>query len=71
MPRGGGCGPRSTPSPSATTFDTVAERYDAVRPRFPRGVVDDLVALAGLHAGGRHLGFRLLTETAREWVLPR
>jgi SAM-dependent methyltransferase len=34
-----------------TTFDAAAERYDAVRPRYPRAVVDDLVALAGLSPG--------------------
>ena len=33
------------------TFDTVAERYDAARPRYPRAIVDDLVALAGLRPG--------------------
>lgn len=36
-------------------FDGVAERYDAVRPRYPDAVVDDLVALAGLGPGGRVL----------------
>jgi SAM-dependent methyltransferase len=38
-----------------TTFDSVAERYDAARPRYPHAVVDDLVASAGLHAGSRVL----------------
>jgi SAM-dependent methyltransferase len=37
------------------TFDGVAERYDAVRPRYPRALVDDLVALAGLTTGSRVL----------------
>ena len=38
-----------------TLFDGVAERYDAARPRYPRVVVDDLVALAGLGSGSRVL----------------
>ena len=38
-----------------TLFDGVAERYDAARPRYPRVVVDDLVALAGLESGSRVL----------------
>ena len=38
-----------------TLFDGVAERYDAARPRYPRVVVDDLVALAGLEFGSRVL----------------
>jgi SAM-dependent methyltransferase len=36
-------------------FDRVAEHYDAVRPGYPRAVVDDLVALAGLTPGARVL----------------
>lgn len=35
------------------TFDGVAERYDAVRPRYPSALVDDLVALAGMRPGDR------------------
>jgi SAM-dependent methyltransferase len=37
------------------TFDGVAETYDAARPRYPRAVVDDLVALCGLGPGDRVL----------------
>jgi SAM-dependent methyltransferase len=37
------------------TFDGVAERYDAVRPRYPAALVDDLVARAGLGPGSRVL----------------
>jgi SAM-dependent methyltransferase len=32
-------------------FDRAAEHYDAVRPVYPRAVVDDLVAIAGLTPG--------------------
>lgn len=38
-----------------TTFDAVAERYDAVRPGYPAATVDDLVELAGLRPGDRVL----------------
>ena len=37
------------------TFDGVAETYDTARPRYPRAVVDDLVALCGLRPGDRVL----------------
>jgi SAM-dependent methyltransferase len=37
------------------TFDGVAETYDAARPRYPRAVVDDLVALCGVRSGDRVL----------------
>ncbi len=33
------------------TFDTVAERYDAARPRFPDELYDDVVARTGIAAG--------------------
>jgi SAM-dependent methyltransferase len=35
------------------TFDDVAERYDVIRPRYPRALVDDLLRLAGLRRGDR------------------
>jgi ubiquinone/menaquinone biosynthesis C-methylase UbiE len=38
-----------------TMFDGVAERYDAARPGYPRVIVDDLVAVAGLEPGSRVL----------------
>jgi SAM-dependent methyltransferase len=37
------------------TFNQVAELYDGVRPRYPSELFDDLIALAGLPAGGRIL----------------
>ncbi|MGI5127037.1 class I SAM-dependent methyltransferase [Pseudonocardia sp. CA-107938] len=36
-----------------TTFDAVAERYDAVRPRYPDALVAELVELAGIGPGSR------------------
>jgi SAM-dependent methyltransferase len=36
-----------------TRFDTVADDYDRVRPRYPAGVFDDLVELAALPLGAR------------------
>ena len=38
-----------------TTFDGVAERYDAMRPGYPRAVLDDLLRLAGVGPGDRVL----------------
>jgi len=38
-----------------TTFDGVAETYDAARPHYPRALVDDLVAACGLGPGDRVL----------------
>ena len=38
-----------------STFDGVAERYDAVRPGYPAAVVEDLVALTGVTSGSRVL----------------
>jgi SAM-dependent methyltransferase len=37
------------------TFDTAAERYDRVRPSYPKEVLDDLAALAELGTGSRIL----------------
>lgn len=37
------------------SFDLIAQRYDAVRPRYPRALVDDLVSFAGLCWGARVL----------------
>jgi SAM-dependent methyltransferase len=37
------------------TFDTAAERYERVRPRYPAGLFDDLASLARLEAGSRVL----------------
>jgi ubiquinone/menaquinone biosynthesis C-methylase UbiE len=37
------------------TFDAVAERYDRVRPGYPRQTVEDLEHLAALRVGGRVL----------------
>jgi SAM-dependent methyltransferase len=37
------------------TFDSVAERYRAVRPRYPDALIDDLCDLAGLRDGSRVL----------------
>ena len=38
-----------------TTFETVAERYDAARPTYPEALFDDLVELADLPAAGHVL----------------
>jgi SAM-dependent methyltransferase len=38
-----------------TTFETVAERYDAARPTYPPALLDDLVELASIPADGRIL----------------
>ena len=37
------------------TFNTAAERYDRIRPRYPAALFDDLASLAGLRAGSRVL----------------
>jgi SAM-dependent methyltransferase len=37
------------------TFDSAADRYDQARPSYPEQLFDDLVMLAGLHAGDRLL----------------
>jgi SAM-dependent methyltransferase len=37
------------------TFDTVAERYDRVRPHYPRDVFDDIDGIGGLAPGSRVL----------------
>ncbi len=36
-----------------TTFDTVAERYDRARPRYPEELYEELVARTGIAAGDR------------------
>jgi SAM-dependent methyltransferase len=36
-----------------TTFDGIAEQYEAARPTYPAALLDDLVALAGIPDGGR------------------
>jgi SAM-dependent methyltransferase len=38
-----------------TTFESVAERYDAARPTYPDALFDDLVEVARVPAGGRIL----------------
>lgn len=38
-----------------STFDTVAELYDAVRPRYPDDLIDAVVRLCGLRVGDRVL----------------
>ena len=38
-----------------STFDTAAERYDRLRPRYPPALFDDLASLAGLSQGSRVL----------------
>jgi SAM-dependent methyltransferase len=38
-----------------TTFDDVAELYDEVRPGYPEALIDDVLALSGVPAGGRLL----------------
>ena len=36
-----------------TTFDSVAEQYEAARPTYPSALLDDLVLLGGIPEGGR------------------
>jgi len=38
-----------------TTFDRIAEQYEAARPTYPVALLDDLVSLAGIPAAGRVL----------------
>ncbi len=38
-----------------TTFESVAERYDAARPSYPQALLDDLVEVARVPPGGRIL----------------
>jgi SAM-dependent methyltransferase len=38
-----------------TTFESVAERYDAARPTYPEALLDDLVEVARVPPGGRIL----------------
>lgn len=38
-----------------STFDTAALHYDVARPGYPEALFDDIVALAGIPAGGRVL----------------
>jgi SAM-dependent methyltransferase len=38
-----------------TTFDDVAELYDEARPGYPEALIDDVIALSGLPAGGHIL----------------
>jgi SAM-dependent methyltransferase len=38
-----------------TTFESVAERYDAARPTYPQALFDDLVELADIPTGGHIL----------------
>jgi len=37
------------------TFDQTAEAYDEVRPRYPEGLIEDVLALSGIPSGGRIL----------------
>jgi SAM-dependent methyltransferase len=37
------------------TFETAADRYEAARPSYPEGLIEDLVRLADLHPGDRLL----------------
>lgn len=41
--------------PLRETFDEVAECYDRARPRYPDRLIDEVVALTGVHAGDRVL----------------
>jgi len=47
-------------------FDQVAELYDRVRPRYPEALVDDVVALSRIAAGGRILEIGSGTGLATE-----
>ena len=38
-----------------STFNTVARAYDAIRPGYPEALIEDLIALSDLPAGGRCL----------------
>jgi SAM-dependent methyltransferase len=47
-------------------FDEVAELYDRVRPGYPAALVDDVIALSGIAAGGRILEIGSGTGLATE-----
>ena len=47
-------------------FDQVAELYDRIRPRYPEPLVDDVIALSGIPAGGRILEIGCGTGQATE-----
>ncbi|MFC4858201.1 class I SAM-dependent methyltransferase [Actinophytocola glycyrrhizae] len=53
------------------TFDTIAERYDRVRPGYPAAVFDDVATLAGARAGTRVLEIGPGPGTATRALLAR
>ena len=55
----------------ATTFDTVAELYERVRPRYPAVLFDDLALSAGLAPGARVLEIGAGTGQATRGLLER
>lgn len=49
-----------------TTFNKSAEWYDRVRPGYPEALIDDVIALSGIPAGGRILEIGCGTGKATE-----
>ena len=55
----------------AKTFDPSAALYERVRPSYPKALVDDVIALAGLPKGGRILEIGCGTGKATELFASR
>ncbi len=53
------------------SFDSAADLYEAARPSYPEELFDDLVDLAGLHAGARLLEIGCATGKATRSLLER
>ena len=49
-----------------TTFNTSAEWYDRIRPGYPEALIDDVINLSAIPAGGRILEIGCGTGKATE-----